>query len=69
MQASEANQGGAWNAHPSQPASTEDVKTLWMGDLQYWMDENYLWSIFAPTGEVIRDNFFSLAFNDCFLSF
>jgi hypothetical protein len=28
----------------------EDVKTLWIGDLQYWMDENYLYSAFAPVG-------------------
>ncbi|XP_024539827.1 polyadenylate-binding protein RBP47B' isoform X2 [Selaginella moellendorffii] len=28
-----------------------DMKTLWVGDLQYWMDESYLNSIFSSTGE------------------
>ncbi|XP_022716093.1 polyadenylate-binding protein RBP45-like [Durio zibethinus] len=35
-----------------QPASAEEVRTLWIGDLQYYMDENYLLSCFAQTGEV-----------------
>lgn len=25
-------------------------RTLWMGDLAYWMDENFLYSLFVPTG-------------------
>jgi hypothetical protein len=25
---------------------------IWVGDLQYWMDENYLHSYFGPSGEV-----------------
>ncbi|CAK7351153.1 unnamed protein product [Dovyalis caffra] len=33
------------------PASSDEVRTLWIGDLQYWMDENYLASCFAHTGE------------------
>uniref|UniRef100_A0A2P2M2N9 Uncharacterized protein MANES_17G038000 n=1 Tax=Rhizophora mucronata TaxID=61149 RepID=A0A2P2M2N9_RHIMU len=37
---------------PQQPASVDEVRTLWIGDLQYWMDENYLQSCFASTGEV-----------------
>ena len=24
-------------------------RTLWMGDLAYWMDENFLYSLFVPT--------------------
>ncbi|CAN1200128.1 Polyadenylate-binding protein RBP47B' [Linum perenne] len=36
-----------------QPATLEEVRTLWIGDLQYWIDENYLNSCFAHTGEVI----------------
>ncbi|XP_050363053.1 LOW QUALITY PROTEIN: polyadenylate-binding protein RBP47B'-like [Argentina anserina] len=36
-----------------QPTSVEEVRTLWIGDLQYWVDENYLTSCFAHTGEVI----------------
>ncbi|GKV16036.1 hypothetical protein SLEP1_g26747 [Rubroshorea leprosula] len=35
-----------------QPASADEVRTLWIGDLQYWMDENYLMSCFSHTGEV-----------------
>ncbi|KAJ3674019.1 hypothetical protein LUZ60_006011 [Juncus effusus] len=36
-----------------QPSTLEEVKTLWIGDLQYWMDENYLYACFAQTGEVM----------------
>ncbi|XP_058757770.1 polyadenylate-binding protein RBP45-like isoform X2 [Vicia villosa] len=35
-----------------QPASADEVRTLWIGDLQYWMDENYLYTCFGNTGEV-----------------
>ncbi|XP_010276064.1 PREDICTED: polyadenylate-binding protein RBP45 isoform X1 [Nelumbo nucifera] len=39
--------------YPSaQPASADEIRTLWIGDLQYWMEENYLHSCFAHTGEV-----------------
>ncbi|KAK4759259.1 hypothetical protein SAY87_022390 [Trapa incisa] len=34
------------------PGQTDEVRTLWIGDLQYWMDENYLASCFASSGEV-----------------
>ncbi|KAJ9689776.1 hypothetical protein PVL29_012450 [Vitis rotundifolia] len=37
---------------PAQPASADEVRTLWIGDLQYWMDENYINGCFAHTGEV-----------------
>ncbi|XP_039058795.1 polyadenylate-binding protein RBP45C-like isoform X1 [Hibiscus syriacus] len=30
-----------------------EIRSLWIGDLQPWMDENYLISIFAQTGEVV----------------
>lgn len=30
-----------------------EIKSLWIGDLQHWMDENYLVNLFAATGEVI----------------
>ncbi|KAE9591450.1 hypothetical protein Lal_00039086 [Lupinus albus] len=36
----------------SQPTNADEVRTLWIGDLQYWMDENYLYQCFAHTGEV-----------------
>ncbi|THU71028.1 hypothetical protein C4D60_Mb08t31210 [Musa balbisiana] len=35
-----------------QPATLEEVRSLWIGDLQYWVDESYLHSCFAHTGEV-----------------
>ncbi|KHG27259.1 Polyadenylate-binding RBP47 [Gossypium arboreum] len=28
-------------------------KTVWVGDLHHWMDENYLHSCFASTGEIV----------------
>ncbi|KAH1088675.1 hypothetical protein GLYMA_07G259500v4 [Glycine max] len=37
---------------PPQPTSADEVRTLWIGDLQYWMDENYLYTCLAHTGEV-----------------
>ncbi|XP_052187657.1 polyadenylate-binding protein RBP47B' [Diospyros lotus] len=36
-----------------QPATLEEVRTLWIGDLQYWVDESYLHSCFSHTGEVV----------------
>uniref|UniRef100_A0A2P2LNB7 Uncharacterized protein MANES_18G033900 n=2 Tax=Rhizophora mucronata TaxID=61149 RepID=A0A2P2LNB7_RHIMU len=37
--------------HQSQGSSGEN-KTIWIGDLHHWMDENYLHSCFASTGEI-----------------
>ncbi|KAJ7967678.1 Polyadenylate-binding protein [Quillaja saponaria] len=39
-------------AQSVQPTSADEVRTLWIGDLQYWMDEGYLYNCFAHTGEV-----------------
>nr|CAD1819233.1 unnamed protein product [Ananas comosus var. bracteatus] len=36
-----------------QLASADEIRTLWIGDLQYWMDESYLYGCFAHTGEVV----------------
>ncbi|KMZ71279.1 Polyadenylate-binding protein RBP47B [Zostera marina] len=36
-----------------QPATLEDVRTLWIGDLQYWVDESYLSGCFSHTGELL----------------
>ncbi|KAG9156789.1 hypothetical protein Leryth_024812 [Lithospermum erythrorhizon] len=30
-----------------------EVRSLWIGDLQYWMDENYLTTCFYQTGELV----------------
>ncbi|RVW85403.1 Polyadenylate-binding protein RBP47B' [Vitis vinifera] len=52
--ASAATVSSMASAQPyTQPTSVEEVRTLWIGDLQYWVDENYLHSCFAHTGEVI----------------
>ncbi|THU53108.1 hypothetical protein C4D60_Mb10t10950 [Musa balbisiana] len=32
-------------------AAEDEKRTIWVGDLQYWMDENYLHSCFGHTGE------------------
>ncbi|KAG0447528.1 hypothetical protein HPP92_028294 [Vanilla planifolia] len=40
-------------AGPGLSSSGEDNKSIWVGDLHYWMDESYLHSCFAHTGEVI----------------
>ncbi|PSS06137.1 Polyadenylate-binding protein, partial [Actinidia chinensis var. chinensis] len=37
----------------AQTGDSNEVKSLWIGDLQYWMDENYVSNCFAHTGEVI----------------
>uniref|UniRef100_A0A7N0UE88 RRM domain-containing protein n=2 Tax=Kalanchoe fedtschenkoi TaxID=63787 RepID=A0A7N0UE88_KALFE len=36
----------------AQPANPNEIRTLWIGDLQYWMDENYVYTCFAQTNEV-----------------
>ncbi|XP_011625480.1 polyadenylate-binding protein RBP47B' isoform X2 [Amborella trichopoda] len=47
----------SWSSSHSQsyhqPTSVEEIRTLWIGDLQYWVDENYLHTCFSHTGEVI----------------
>ncbi|KAG0494562.1 hypothetical protein HPP92_005556 [Vanilla planifolia] len=44
--------GPIQNAQP-QPSSADEVRTLWIGDLQYWMEESYIHNCFAHTGEVV----------------
>ncbi|AQK43959.1 Polyadenylate-binding protein RBP47B [Zea mays] len=52
-------QAGAGRRTPTPPSSgsggngCEENKTIWVGDLQYWMDENYLHNCFGPSGEVV----------------
>ncbi|CAN0915629.1 Polyadenylate-binding protein RBP45A [Linum grandiflorum] len=38
---------------PGSGGGSGDIKSLWIGDLQPWMDENYLISTFSGTGEVV----------------
>ncbi|XP_074310942.1 polyadenylate-binding protein RBP45-like [Silene latifolia] len=35
------------------PANPDEIRSLWIGDLQYWMDENYLYNCFLISGEVL----------------
>ncbi|KAK9706433.1 hypothetical protein RND81_07G124100 [Saponaria officinalis] len=36
-----------------QPTSADEVRTLWIGDLQYWMDESYITNCFSQSGELV----------------
>nr|CAB3480231.1 unnamed protein product [Digitaria exilis] len=51
-------QAGYYGAPPAPapaapaPVGPSEVRTLWIGDLQYWMDEGYIYGCFAATGEV-----------------
>ncbi|CAL5383678.1 unnamed protein product [Camellia sinensis] len=40
------------NQNQNQQGSNGENKTIWVGDLHNWMDEDYLHSCFASTGEV-----------------
>lgn len=44
-----------YNNNNQQPpaAAGDEIRTLWIGDLQYRMDEHYLLTSFAQTGEVL----------------
>ncbi|CAM8955723.1 unnamed protein product [Rhodiola kirilowii] len=33
--------------------ASDEIRSLWIGDLLFWMDENYLTNCFAHTGEVV----------------
>lgn len=37
----------------AQGAGSSEIRSLWVGDLLPWMDENYLISIFSQTGEAV----------------
>ncbi|XXG52893.1 hypothetical protein AAC387_Pa03g1092 [Persea americana] len=53
MQQQQAQAWGAPQQPYHQPTSLEEIRTLWIGDLQYWVDETYLQSCFSHTGEVL----------------
>ncbi|MGF2531706.1 RNA-binding protein, partial [Ralstonia pseudosolanacearum] len=38
--------------YQQQQGSSDENKTIWIGDLHYWMDESYLNNCFGQTGEV-----------------
>ncbi|KAF6165606.1 hypothetical protein GIB67_021876, partial [Kingdonia uniflora] len=53
------SQAQTWGAQPQlqqqqpfQPTTLEEIQTLWIGDLQYWVNEAYLSGCFSHSGEV-----------------
>ncbi|KAH1119977.1 hypothetical protein GYH30_048363 [Glycine max] len=46
------HQYAAQHQHQHQNGSGGENKTIWIGDLHHWMDENYLHRCFASTGEI-----------------
>ncbi|PQQ00059.1 polyadenylate-binding protein RBP45C [Prunus yedoensis var. nudiflora] len=57
-QAPPAQAGWAQQAPQQQYATTQnpgpdEIRSLWIGDLLPWMDENYILSCFGPTGEAV----------------
>ncbi|KAL5711009.1 Polyadenylate-binding protein rbp47b' [Ranunculus cassubicifolius] len=59
-QYNQQQQATTWSAAPQpssyphhQPTTLEEIRTLWIGDLQFWIDENYLNTCFAHTNEVL----------------
>ena len=37
----------------NQPQTANDSKTIWVGDIESWMDENYINTLFSATGAVV----------------
>lgn len=55
-------------AAAAQPTSSDEIRSLWIGDLQFWMDEQYIQNCFAHTGEV-RFEFRIWIIDICFVFF
>ncbi|KAK4184705.1 putative RNA-binding protein [Podospora australis] len=68
------NGGGDPNFAPAAPASNEASKTLWMGEMEPWMDENFIKNVFQSVCsenvqvKVIRDRSSGNA-GYCFIEF
>lgn len=45
----QVEQAGVYQSNSQNPG---EVRSLWVGDLQFWMDENYIYGCFYHTGEV-----------------
>ncbi|KAL6573862.1 hypothetical protein OROHE_001404 [Orobanche hederae] len=43
----------------AQQSPDDGIRSLWIGDLHYWMDEQYLYGCFATTGEHMENNTFA----------
>ncbi|KAL2483964.1 Polyadenylate-binding protein RBP45B [Forsythia ovata] len=52
-QQQQPQQYAAAPAAQAQPITDDGIRSLWIGDLQYWMDEQYLYSCFASAGELV----------------
>ncbi|XP_040998494.1 polyadenylate-binding protein RBP47C-like [Juglans microcarpa x Juglans regia] len=52
VQVQHPQQHHAHHLQQQQQGSGGENKTIWIGDLHHWMDENYLHSCFASTGEI-----------------
>ncbi|CAN8252861.1 unnamed protein product [Cochlearia groenlandica] len=55
MQQQQQQQHGqqqSYGAGSQNPGSDSEIRSLWIGDLQPWMDENYVMGIFSQSGEV-----------------
>ncbi|KAG7941549.1 hypothetical protein I3843_16G050300 [Carya illinoinensis] len=52
VQIQHPQQHHAQHLQKQQQGSGGENKTIWIGDLHHWMDENYLHSCFASTGEI-----------------
>ncbi|KAM3239072.1 polyadenylate-binding protein RBP45 [Capsicum annuum] len=44
---------GGGGVAAAQPTSSDEIRSLWIGDLQFWMDEQYIQNCFVHTGEVV----------------
>ncbi|KAL6975286.1 Polyadenylate-binding protein rbp45 [Sarracenia purpurea var. burkii] len=38
--------------YSAEQTGSNEIKSLWIGELQYWMDENYIYNCFAQSGEL-----------------
>jgi hypothetical protein len=56
---------GAPSMAQAPPAGPNEVRTLWIGDLQFWMDENYVYNCFSSTGEVRSSGFLRTCHGIC----
>jgi hypothetical protein len=67
-QAGWAQQQAAMQQQPQQYTAaapnqgSDEIRSLWIGDLLQWMDESYILSCFGPTGEVITHIHMKLQF-------
>ncbi|KAJ3341378.1 hypothetical protein HDU93_005014 [Gonapodya sp. JEL0774] len=64
----------SWDAYGAQPGQVDTRTSVWMGELEPWMDENFLRNTWYSMGEnvqvkMIRDKFTGGYANYCFIEF